>query len=60
MPSDRNERNCFYCHNFEVCKEKGNVLDATRPSSNHPIYIPNIHNDCLTWFIDPPMKKEVE
>lgn len=51
------ERNCVYCHNFEVCKEKGTITEVTRREDDFHKYVPGLHNDCLTWFLNPPTKK---
>lgn len=50
----QDERNCIYCHNFEVCKAKGTILDVTMSYDDMLRYVPLLYNDCLTWHVDPP------
>ncbi len=54
----QDDRNCFFCHNFKVCKEKGTIVRVTTSRDIVERYIPGLHNDCLTWFRNPPLGKE--
>ena len=58
MTRSETERNCFYCHNFKICKEKGTIVNTTHSGDDVPKYIPGLHNDCLTWFTNPPAKRK--
>ena len=51
-------RNCFFCHNFKVCEKKGTIVRVTNSWDDVERYIPGLHNDCLTWFMNPPTGKE--
>lgn len=51
-------RNCFFCHNFKVCEKKGTIVRVTKSLDDVERYIPGLHNDCLTWFVNPPTGEE--